>query len=75
MTKEVYMQAIVDRIEGKIAILEIEGEILIELPKKFLPKGTREGNILKMTLEIDKIKEKKQRDKVKKLQEKLKKRK
>ncbi len=69
------MQAIVDRIEGEIAILEIEGEILIELPKKFLPKGTREGNILKMTLEIDKIKEKKQRDKVKKLQEKLKKQK
>lgn len=69
------MQVIVDRIEGKIAILEVEGEFFMECPKKYLPNGTKEGSILKMTLEIDKIKEQQQKDKVRALQEKLKKRK
>ncbi len=66
------MQAIIYRIEGKIAILEIEGEILIELPKKYLPKGCKEGSILKMILEHDKLKEKQQKNKIKALQHRLK---
>ncbi|MBU1077154.1 MAG: DUF3006 domain-containing protein [Spirochaetes bacterium] len=68
------MQAIVDRIEGKIAVLEIEGEALIECPKKFLPKGTKEGTILNVSFQIDKVKELQQKEKVKALQERMKKR-
>jgi len=69
------MQAIVDRIEGKIAVLEIEGELFIEIPKKFLPKGVKDGDVLKITFEIDKPAKKQKIEKIKKLQEKLRKQK
>lgn len=65
------MQAIIDRIEGKIAVLEIEGELFIEIPKKFLPKGVKDGDVLKITFEIDEIAKKQKIEKIKKLQKKL----
>ncbi len=69
------LQAIVDRIEGKIAVLEVEGKTWIELPKQFLPRGTKEGSVLKISIEIDEKAYEERIEKVKKLQEKLKKQK
>jgi len=66
------MEAVIDRIEGKIAVLELEGETFIEIPVKFLPKGVKDGDVLKISIEVDyKAKDKK----VKELQDKLRKKK
>lgn len=69
------MEAVVDRIEGKIAVLEIEGETFIELPVKFLPKGVKDGDVLKIYIEIDTEAKKERIKKVKEIQEKLRKQK
>ncbi len=66
------MEAVIDRIEGKIAVLELEGKIIIEIPKKFLPKGVKDGDVLKVTFDIDKNAKKRKISKVKELQKKLK---
>jgi hypothetical protein len=69
------MEAVIDRIEGKIAVLELEGETFIEIPVKFLPKGVKDGDVLKISIEVDyKAKEEKLK-KVKELQDKLRKKK
>lgn len=43
-------RAVVDRIEGKLALLELEGKGQIIWPVKFLPKGTSPGNILDIAI-------------------------
>lgn len=40
------MQAIVDRLEGEIAVLEIEGSRFEDVPLSQLPEGTRQGSVL-----------------------------
>ncbi|MGI6590122.1 MAG: DUF3006 domain-containing protein [Eggerthellaceae bacterium] len=40
------MQAIVDRIEGDIAVLEIDGTRFEDVPLAQLPQGTRQGSVL-----------------------------
>ncbi|TNE85930.1 MAG: DUF3006 domain-containing protein [Deltaproteobacteria bacterium] len=44
------MRAVVDRIEGEFAILEIEG-ITIDFPVSLLPADTREGHVFSLSLE------------------------
>lgn len=41
-----HMQAIVDRIEGDIAVLEINGSRYLNAPLSELPEGTRQGDVL-----------------------------
>ncbi|MBN1898136.1 MAG: DUF3006 domain-containing protein [Spirochaetes bacterium] len=65
------MRAVIDRCEGKIAVLEVEGKFFMEIPKKFLPKGSKDGDYLKIEIEIDVAARKKQISRIKKLQEKL----
>lgn len=65
------VKAVVDRIEGKLAVLELEGKGEIVFPIKFLPKGTKPGNILDITITKNLASEKKQREKIKRLQKKL----
>ena len=68
------MLTVIDRIEGKIAVIELpERAGHIEIPKKFLPKGIKEGNFLEISFKIDKKAETKQKEKIRKLQEKLRK--
>ncbi len=69
------MQVIINRIERKIAVLEVQGGPIIELPVKFLPKGVKEGSVLNLYFEIDKLTEKERYHSIKNLQLKLKKRK
>lgn len=65
------MKAVVDRIEGSLVVLEIDGNEVV-FPLKLLPKGIIPGNILDISISLNPAEEKKQRDKIKKLQERLK---
>lgn len=40
------MEAVVDRIEGDVAVLEIDGERFEDAPLVTLPAGTRQGDVL-----------------------------
>jgi hypothetical protein len=40
---------VVDRIEGEVAVLEIDG-VTVDFPRKALPRGAREGSILLISL-------------------------
>lgn len=66
------MRAVIDRIEGRLAVLEIEGEGEVLWPVKFLPNGIKPGNILDIDISLNPEAEKRQRDKIKKLRERLK---
>lgn len=67
------MRVVVDRIEGKYAVLLFgEKEIKVDMPLELLPEGTREGSILNANFELDLNAEQQQREKVSKLLEKLK---
>ncbi len=39
------MQAIVDRIEGNMAVLEIDGERFIDVPLSEMPEGCAQGDV------------------------------
>ncbi|MFF2455871.1 DUF3006 domain-containing protein [Peribacillus simplex] len=40
------IQGIIDRFEGKIAVVEIEGGDIKDFPKSALPKGAKVGDML-----------------------------
>lgn len=46
------MRVILDRIEGKWAIIEHQGT-LFQLPVSLLPKGVREGDSLSLQVKLD----------------------
>jgi len=47
------MRAVVDRIEGDIAILLLgDEEIKVNLPRRYLPAGTRESSILTVGFQL-----------------------
>ncbi len=39
------MQAIVDRIEGNVAVLELDGERFIDVPLDEMPAGCTQGDV------------------------------
>ncbi len=59
---------IVDRIENGIAIIETESGTL-ELELKYLPEGTKEGSVIKLTLSPEE--EQKRRERIKKKMDRL----
>ncbi len=69
------MEGVVDRIEGKIAVIELEGEFMAEIPKKFLPKNVADGDVLDIVITINPSAKEKRINKIKELQRKLKNRK
>jgi hypothetical protein len=42
----------VDRIEGQVAVVELDSHT-IDLPLALLPPGTKEGSVLKLVLDVD----------------------
>jgi hypothetical protein len=42
--------ATVDRIEGDIAVIELDTETFLDLPARRLPPGTREGDRLRLRI-------------------------
>lgn len=68
------MKGVIDRFEGEYAVILVEaGEVELNMPRKLLPKGTREGSWLILELQLDPQEEKKQQEKIAGMLEKLKK--
>lgn len=44
---------VVDQIEESTASIEVDGDQMITVPQRMLPKGVREGQVLRVTIEID----------------------
>jgi hypothetical protein len=65
------VRVVVDRIEGELAVLEVEGKAIVEWPVKFLPRGVAEGNILDLECAINRAAEAAQREKISNLQQEL----
>lgn len=64
-------RVVIDRIEEALAVLEVEGEGIVEWPVKFLPRGIKEGNVLNVEFVINREAEAAQRAKISKLQQEL----
>jgi hypothetical protein len=61
------MKAIIDRIEGKIAVVLMgDYETKIDIPLADLPEGTKEGSCLKVRFEIDEDEEVNRRKRIEK---------
>ena len=65
------MRAVIDRIEGERAVLELqEGETAV-FPSNELPDGAREGDVLVIALQIDRLETERRREKIEKKMEDL----
>jgi hypothetical protein len=64
-------EAVVDRIEGDLAVVETEWREMVNIPLQYLPKGTREGNVIDITFRLNPEKENKKRKDIIKLQQEL----
>ena len=64
----------VDRIEEKIAVILLGGDdkVQLDLPLKYLPKGVKEGDHLRIEIELAPEEAEGARERVKKLQQELK---
>ncbi|MBA7634947.1 hypothetical protein ES703_42546 [subsurface metagenome] len=69
--KESKSEGVVDRIEGDLAVVELEWREVVNIPLKYLPEGTREGNVLDIIFRINPEREKERRGEIKKLQKEL----
>ncbi|MBU4561739.1 DUF3006 domain-containing protein [bacterium] len=65
------MRGVIDRIEEGIAVIELEDRSQIFFPAKNLPKGAGEGSVLMIDITYDAQATRRQREKIKRLQEKL----
>lgn len=64
------MSITVDRFEGNLAIIEYEG-MTLTLPRALLPKETKEGDILRLSIEVDRTATTDRRVKIKSLEDRL----
>ena len=68
------MKAVIDRFEGDYAVVLFgDEEIIVDVPKKLLPEGSKEGSWLKMNFELDIEETKARKDRIQSKLEKLKK--
>lgn len=67
------MKAVIDRFEGNIAVLLVgDKEVKVDFPKILLPKGSKEGSWLFLSIDIDREGTKRQEEKIKGMLDKLK---
>lgn len=66
------LRAVIDRIEGDKVVLEVNGSYEVIFPVDLLPEGSASGNILEINISSDSLAEEAQREKIRKMQEKLK---
>lgn len=73
MKKEIKFRGVVDRFEGQTAVVLLgeEEQEAVELPKKFLPEGVVEGDILTVKIKGQKDRTKEAKEKVSRLIENL----
>jgi hypothetical protein len=69
------MKAVIDRVEGELAVLLLgdKGEFKLNLPLSLLPEGCREGDVLNVSFERDPAATEQARERVSRVMEKLKK--
>jgi hypothetical protein len=69
------VKAIIDRFEGKLAVLLVgdKGEFRLNFPLSLLPAGSREGDILNISIERDLAATEQTKERTSSLMEKLKK--
>ncbi|GAW92476.1 DUF3006 domain-containing protein [Calderihabitans maritimus] len=60
----------IDRFEGDMAVIEYNGKTF-DLPRSLLPKEAKEGDVLKLSIEVDKEETEKRRKKIEKLMDDL----
>jgi len=65
----VIMKVIIDRFEGEYAIVELPDRSTVDMPKKLIPQGAKEGDVLK--IEVDKDETAKRKERIKKLMDEL----
>ncbi len=67
------MKAVIDRFESNVAVLLVGAdELKVDFPKKLLPKGSKEGSWLKVSIELDQEGTAKQTEKIEGMLDKLK---
>lgn len=66
------LKDIIDRIEEDKAVFEVEGSYELIFPVKLLPEGSDPGNILEINISLNPDAEEAQREKIQKLQGKIK---
>ena len=72
--REAKMKATIDRVEGKLAVLLIRNEesIKLNIPLILLPEGSREGDILDISIQKDEKETEDAKERVSSIIEKLK---
>lgn len=69
------MRAVIDRFEGDLAVVLVgEEEYRLQVPRRFLPRGAREGDVLVLRWEIDRQETEARRQRVRGLIEELRRR-
>lgn len=63
------MKVIIDRFEGNYAIVELENRSTVDMPKKLIPEGAKEGDVLSIEIATDETNRRKER--IKKLMDDL----
>ena len=61
---------IIDRFEGEWVVIEAD-DMKFNLPRRLLPPGAREGDVLRITVEVDSCATKERREKIKNLEDRL----
>ena len=61
---------IVDRFEGDWAVLELDGQVF-NVPRLLLPAEAREGDALRLSLEVDPSSTQDRREKIRSLEDRL----
>lgn len=69
--KTLTFRAIVDRIEGDVAVLELPDGNPMEIPSRLLPQGIGDGSVIRFRVDRDEQAEAKQRDEIADLQARL----
>jgi hypothetical protein len=47
------IKVIIDRFEGDYAIVELPEKTMVNMPKKLIPQGAREGNVISIQIDTD----------------------
>ena len=70
------IKLIIDRFEGKYAILESQDRnpLILNFPRHLLPQEVKEGDVLNINIDIDQEETKRKKDKIQNLLNKLKER-
>ncbi|HHX18551.1 MAG TPA: DUF3006 domain-containing protein [Clostridium sp.] len=55
------MKVTIDRFEGNYAVVELENKTVSNMPIELLPKGAKEGSVLKIELDTEATNNQKER--------------